>query len=111
MPERLRQNRSTGKLDGGLPDVNYASSCFEGIRSEEIHRVLSRDFRPVLEEFRNCFLWRLIEPAYETNYDLANQDDVETLRRLVAEEYAFYANGGLGCELNGVYRNKLAAGW
>lgn len=41
------------------------------------------------------------------NYDLTSADDVQVLRSLVAEEFAFYANGGLGTELNAVYRPKV----
>lgn len=108
LPERLRFNHSTGWLDESLPDVNYASSCFEGIRSEDIPVALARHFTPDIEHRRDCFLWRFVEVAYARNYDLASDEDVQILRTLVAEEFAFYCNGGLGTELNGVYRAKVA---
>ena len=108
LPERLRINRSEGRVDEGLPDKDFSSSCHEGIRSQDIPGVVARHFTPVVEDRRNCFLWRFTEVAYEANYDLHRPDDIETLRDLVAEEFAFYAGGGLGCELNGAYRGKLA---
>ena len=108
LPERLRFNHSTGRLDESMPDVNYASSCFEGIRSEDIPAALARYFTPETEHRRDCFLWRFVEVAYASNYDLASEEDVQILRTLVAEEFAFYSSGGLGTELNGVYRPKVA---
>ena len=108
LPERLRRNRNTGQVDARLPDLDFGSSCFEGIRSQDIPLALARHFAPVVEDRRNCFLWRLIDLAYEANYAMDNDEDVEILTRLVAEEYAYYANGGIGCEINGVYRSKLA---
>jgi SAM-dependent methyltransferase len=110
LPERLRFNHSTGRLDESMPDVNYASSCFEGIRSEDIPVALARYFTPETEHRRDCFLWRFVEVAYSGNYDLASEEDVQILRTLVAEEFAFYCSGGLGTELNGVYRAKAARG-
>ena len=109
LPERLRFNRLLGRVDEQLPDLDCASSSFEGIRSDEIPLVLSRYFAPIAEERRNCFLWRLVDLPYAANYDPARDEDAATLRKLVAEEYAFYAGGGLGCELNGIYRGKLGA--
>ena len=111
LPEHLRYNRNTKSVDARLPDVDYAASCFEGIRSEDITRALVRDFMPLVQEQRNCFLWRMIDLSYIDNYDLANPSDVHILKSLVAAEYAFYSCGGEGCELNGVFRSKLAPGW
>lgn len=108
LPERLRYNHYTGQVDASLPDLDFGSSCFEGIRSQDIPLVLARYFMPVVEDQRQCFLWRLIDLAYAANYSATNDEDVAILRRLVAEEHAFFANGGIGCEINGVYRSKLA---
>lgn len=107
LPERLRHNHSTGKLDIGLPDDDYASSCFEGVRSQDITQALSRYFVPVIEDRRNCFLWRFMDPAYQGNYDLGNPGDIELIQSLVRAELAFYADGGLACELNGVYESRF----
>ena len=104
LPERLRFNHGTRRLDSCLPDVDCASSCFEGIRSEEIPLALARYFRPEVEHRRDCFLWRFVDVAYAGNYDLKSEEDARILRTLVAEELAFYSSGGLGTELNGVYR-------
>lgn len=106
LPVRLRMNHSTGRLDEELPDIDCASGCLEGIRSQDIPEALARYFSPVQEDRRNCFLWRFMEVAYAANYDLSRQDDLATVRRLVAEEFAFWCGGGLGTELNGVYRPK-----
>lgn len=106
-PEDLRRNRNSGALDARPPDFDFGSSGFEGVRSEDLLQAVARHFTVVEETIRNCFLWRLIDLAYIGNFDLARPRDVDVLRRAVAEEFAFYANGGLGCELNGVYRDKL----
>jgi len=106
LPERLRANRGTGRIDEGLPDADCSANSFEGIRSEDIPVALARHFLPIVEHRRDCFLWRLVDVAYAGNYDLAAEEDRRILRRLAAEEFAFYANGGLGTELNGAYRTK-----
>lgn len=107
LPERLRLNRNTARVDERLPDLDFGTSGFEGVRSEDLEQAVARFFVPVRHTLRNCFMWRITDLAYIENFDLKRQDDVEEIRRIVAEEFAFYANGGIGCELNGVYRDKL----
>lgn len=109
LPDRLRRNHNTGAIDSRLPDLSFGTSSFEGVRSEDIPAAIARRFSPVQENIRSCFLWRLIDLAYIPNFDVGREEDLAALRMMVAEEYAFYANGGIGCELNGVYRDKLRA--
>lgn len=109
LPAHLRFNHYSGAVDDLLPNVDFSSSNFEGVRSEDIVGALARRFVAVAEDRRNCFLWRCIDLAYISNYDLRREADVQALRMLVAAEFTFYAAGGVGCELNGVYRNKLEA--
>lgn len=107
MPERLRVNSHTGAPDATLPNTDFASSCFEGIRSQEILHVIRRKFVSVREDYRNCFMWRFVESTYGSNFKLENPDDLHQLRRIVAAEYDFWRAGGLSTELNGVYRLKV----
>lgn len=109
LPAHLRRNHNTGVVDERLPDLNFGTSSFEGVRSEDMPAAVARRFTAVQENVRSCFLWRLIDLAYIPNFDVHRESDVEALRMMVAEEYAFYANGGIGCELNGIYRDKLRA--
>lgn len=109
LPERLRMNRNTARVDERLPDLDFGTSGFEGVRSEDLEQALARFFVPVRRTLRNCFMWRITDLAYIENFDLKRPDDVDEIRRIVAEEFAFYANGGIGCELNGIYRDKLGS--
>jgi SAM-dependent methyltransferase len=108
LPHHLRVNRNTGTVDVELPNIDLSLTSFEGIRSEEIPGALARYFRPIVEDRRDCFLWRFIDLAYQENYRLDQAADVDTLRNLVLAEFSHWAEGGFSCELNGIYRSKLA---
>lgn len=105
-PSSRRKNANTCLVDEFLPDVDYSSACFEGIRSEEILSLINRYFLPVEVYLRNCFLWRLFNTAYAANFDLGNPDDVARVREAVSSELLHWANGGVGTELFGVYLGK-----
>ena len=75
LPDRLRRNASTGKVDSTVPETDFSANSFEGIRSEEIEPLLLRYFDPLEMYRKNCFLWRLVNPDYFNNYDLNNQGD------------------------------------
>lgn len=106
LPAHLRFNAERGAVDQSLPNPDFSSSCFEGIRAGDIQEVVRRWFLPVEEDLRNAFLWRFVDNAYVVNYDLSDPSDLGHLRALVLEEADFWQHGGLGSELNGVYRPK-----
>lgn len=106
LPERLRVNAHTGQIDHELPSNDFASTTFEGIRSEEIEPLLNRWFSPVLVAKSNCFLWRLVNLAYCNNYDLNRQEDRLEIIRLINAELAFYFSGGKPSELYGVFKPR-----
>jgi len=75
LPERFRRNAFTRKVDSAIPETDFSANSFEGIRSEEIESLLLRYLEPVEMWRRNCFLWRLVNPAYFHNYHLNHQED------------------------------------
>lgn len=110
LPERLRWNRESQRVDEHFPNPDYSTSCFEGIRSADIPDALSRWFLPVEVDLRNCFLWRFVNLTYAANFDLTRDDDVGHLKRIAAADAVFWSMGGRGTELNGVFRPKTIAG-
>lgn len=106
LPERFRRNAFTRKVDSTVPETDFSVNSFEGIRSEEIEPLLLRYFDPVEMSRMNCFLWRLVNPAYFHNYDLNSQEDRYILLSLVAAEYNLWKSGGRAAESHSVYRRR-----
>ncbi|MCX6650724.1 MAG: class I SAM-dependent methyltransferase [Methanomassiliicoccales archaeon] len=106
LPEKFRLNRNTGTVDTEIPDNDYSVGCFEGIRSEDIEPTLERWFKPLDVFRRNCFLWRLLNLAYNDNYNAQNLDDRQLIVRMVEAELDHFKNGGRGTELFGVYKPR-----
>jgi len=106
LPERFRRNAHTGKVDSTVPESDFSANSFEGIRSEEIESLVLRYFEPVELFRKNCFLWRLVNPAYFSNYNLTNQEDRNTVLSLVAAEYNLWKHGGRPTESHSVYRRR-----
>jgi SAM-dependent methyltransferase len=106
LPERFRRNAFTGQIDSTVPETDFSANSFEGIRSEEIESLLLRYLDPVEMWRRNCFLWRLVNPAYFHNYDLNNQEDRYIVLSLVAAEYNLWKNGGRPAESYTIYRRR-----
>lgn len=104
LPADLRRNAYTGEVDMRLPDKDASASCFEGIRSSEIEQLLLTYFEPVHLYRRNCFLWRLLDQAYFSNYNLKNETHRRTVLHFVAEEFNHWKNGGRPTECFNVYR-------
>jgi SAM-dependent methyltransferase len=105
-PERIRHHRILQQVDAALPNVDCSSSSFEGVRAEDVLELLHRFFDPEREHLRNCLLWRLTDPAYGPNFDVADAHDAELLRRCVAEDVLCWLQGGRATELNGIYRRR-----
>jgi SAM-dependent methyltransferase len=106
LPEVFRRNAHTGAIDAALPTSDFSAATFEGIRSSEIEALLLGWFEPVHLFRRNCFLWRILEQTYFSNYDLANEEHRRTILRLVAAEYNLWKNGGRPTESHSVYRKR-----
>lgn len=104
LPDRLRRNRHTGVVEESLPDIDYSTGTFEGIRSQDIEPLLSRYLHPVDLYRRNCFLWRLVDLSYADNYDMHDPADLQWLRRAVQAELAHFHDGGRPAELHGIFR-------
>ena len=107
LPARLRRNHHTGVVDERLPDDDYGSGTFEGIRSQDILPLLTDRLDPVDVHRRNCFLWRLVNQAYNGNYDMSDPEDVARLQGFVLAELAHFRDGGRPTELHGVFRKRL----
>lgn len=106
LPERLRFNRGSAVTDGNLPNTDFSSGTFEGIRSEDIEPVLARYLEPVHVYRRNCFLWRLVDLAYAENYRMDSDEDLLWLQRAVNLELDHFRSGGRPTELHGVFRRR-----
>jgi SAM-dependent methyltransferase len=106
LPERFRRNAFTGNVDSSVPETDFSANSFEGIRSEEIESLLLRYLDPVEMWRRNCFLWRLVNPAYFHNYDLNSEEDRYVVLSLVAAEYNLWKRGGRATESHSVYRRR-----
>ncbi|MFH1599386.1 MAG: class I SAM-dependent methyltransferase [Pseudomonadota bacterium] len=105
-PEEKRRNAGTGRVDARLPAIDYSRACFEGIRSQDIEILLGRYFLPVDVHVRDCFLWRLVDPAYAGNFDLADPADLALLKAAAKAEARHWIEGGRGTSVNGVWRSK-----
>ena len=105
-PEAKRLNRHTGKIDAVLPDTDFSSACFEGIRSQDILDQLDRYFLPVACHLRSAFLWRLVDMTYAANFDLTLAADRQLLMDAAVDEALHWACGGRGTGLWAAYRSK-----
>lgn len=105
-PEQKRRNANTGAVDARIPDQDYSSSSFEGIRSQDIEAQLSRYFLPLQVHLRDAFLWRLVDAAYAGNFDLSVAGDRRLLQQAVLAEARHWLEGGRGTSLNGAWRAK-----
>jgi SAM-dependent methyltransferase len=106
LPGRYRKNAATGRVDDFLTDHDFSTSCFEGIRSEELEHLLEANFLPEHVYKKNAFLWRLVDATYGDNFDLTRAEDLAALRGLVAAEATHWSLGGRSTELHGIYRKK-----
>jgi SAM-dependent methyltransferase len=103
LPKKFRFNHHTKEFDSTIPRNDYSIDCFEGIRAEEIERVISRRFATKLITKNNSFLWRLVNLAYADNYELNNKDDLKIIEELVRAEILHFRKNHDGTTLNAVY--------
>jgi len=106
LPAPFRRNAHTGKADRTLPDNDFSAATFEGIRSSEIEPLLLQHFEPVQIYRRNCFLWRMMDSTYSTNYEPSNDAHRRIVLRLVAAEYNLWRDGGRPTEMHAVYQRR-----
>jgi hypothetical protein len=51
-------------------------------------------------------LWRMLNAAYFSNYDLSNHEHCHWILTLVVAEYNLWKNGGRPTESHSVYRRR-----
>jgi SAM-dependent methyltransferase len=110
LPEDLRRNAHTGRIDRVISDIDFSGNTFEGIRSSEIERVLEELFEPVEVSRHNCFMWRMLENTYFANYDLSDDTHRRIVLELVAAEYNLWRKGGRATQCYGVYQPRRTLG-
>lgn len=106
LPEKYRVNRnpgSEGGIDSDLPNFDCSLVCFEGIRSEDILPVLDARMKRQVSVSSDCFLWRLVNLAYQDNYSLTNPEDIEIIDRAIELEVEHFKAGGHPTTFNGVF--------
>jgi len=106
LPEELRLNKATGRVDAVLPCIDHATSMFEGVRSQDIESVLADFFEPVQLARFNCFAWMFIDRRYHDNYDLRQGSHRQWLRQIAAADLAHWLDGGRSSELHGVFKPR-----
>jgi hypothetical protein len=110
LPERLRLNHThyaAPRVDLNLPNFDCSLSTFEAIRSEEIEPILHRSFQPLDCCRDNCFLWRLFELAYMSNFDTASSEDRDLIIQAVQADVQHLVRGTLRANaLDGVFAVK-----
>jgi SAM-dependent methyltransferase len=106
LPIKYKKNLHTNNIDFELPDIDCSITSFEGIRSEEIEKNIDRWFYPLNTHRGNCFLWRIINQAYSDNYNINNSEDRLWIAKLVNAEINYFRSGGIGTELNGIYKPR-----
>ena len=110
LPPELRRNSHTGQIDQVIPDIDFSASSFEGIRSSEIESIMQAVFEPILVWRGNCFLWRIFEMTYFSNYDLSDAEHRRIVLEFVVAEYNLWMRGGRPTQCFAVYqRNRGAA--
>jgi SAM-dependent methyltransferase len=105
-PADKRRNSGSGAVDERVPDTDFSSACFEGIRSQDIPGMVERHFLPLQVHLVDAFLWRLVDGAYAGNFDLAQAGDRRFLQQAVVAEARHWLEGGRGTSLNGAWRAK-----
>jgi hypothetical protein len=106
-PEKYRWNHSAGtepRLDATLPNLDCSVVSFEGLRSNEIEQQLASVFQTEWVDKRSCFVWRLFEPAYGSNFDTSSAADRAIIEAAARADLSLMERGGRPVELNGVFR-------
>ncbi len=106
LPDSFRRNSYTGEIDPVIPDIDFSASSFEGIRSSEIEPIMQRFFEPVQVSRANCFLWRVFEMTYFSNYDMKDTAHRQIVLEAVVAEYNLWKKGGRPTQSSGAFRRK-----
>lgn len=106
LDEKYRHNRTTGKIDPVLLDLDHSIGCFEGIRCEAIERTLNRYLQPKHVAKHNCLIWKLFSPTYSDNYDMSKERDRALVDEAVEMDAILHEQHSLGVELNAVYAKR-----
>jgi ubiquinone/menaquinone biosynthesis C-methylase UbiE len=103
LPEKYRFNQHTKRFDSTIPKNDYSIDCFEGIRADQIEKIISRRFATQSISRNNSFLWRFVNLAYANNYDLKKIEDMQVLEKLVRAELSHFNKVHDGTTLNAIY--------
>lgn len=103
LPEKYRFNQHTKRLDSAIPKNDYSIDCFEGIRADQIEKIILRRFATQSISRNNSFLWRLVNLAYADNYDLKKIEDIHVIEKLVRAELLHFNKHHDGTTLNAIY--------
>lgn len=106
-PEKYRWNHTAAaerRLDTRLPNIDCSVVSFEGLRSNEIERLVASVFKSEWVDKRSCFVWRLFEPAYGSNFDTSSAADRAIIEAAALADLVLMERGGRPVELNGVFR-------
>jgi SAM-dependent methyltransferase len=103
LPPELRKNAITGEVDATLSNYDCSLSSFEGVRADEIEPVFAQCFQADWLDRRSTVLWRLIDAAYVSNYDVSRTEHRDWVSRVVELDYELHANGAPASSMNAVY--------
>jgi SAM-dependent methyltransferase len=109
-PEKYRWNHTATaepRLDASLPNVDCSVVSFEGVRSNEIEQLMASVFKTEWADKRSCFVWRLFDTAYGSNFDTSCAADRAMIEAAALADLSLMERGGRTVELNGVFRPLL----
>ncbi len=82
MPDRYKFNTRSKKFSETFPNTDFSTSGFEGIRSQDIMRLINERFGYSHFYAFGGIVERFINRAYGPNYSTAKVDDREFVKRL-----------------------------
>ena len=75
MPKRYRMNNRLKRVQATFPDTDFARNSFEGIRAQDIQRLLNERFGYTCFYAYGGIVERFVNRAFGGNFDPANEDD------------------------------------
>jgi SAM-dependent methyltransferase len=105
LPERLRRDNYSGRIDSRVPNVDHSVNSFEAVRSEDIMPLLLRCFEPVGYVLYDAYVSLLLDFRYGPNYNLENPADRALVEEIVRGDREAIESGALRpTAMFGIYR-------
>jgi hypothetical protein len=105
LPERLRRDNYSGRIDSRVPNVDHSVNSFEAVRSEDIMPLLLRCFEPVEYVLYDAYVSLLLDFRYGPNYNLENPADRALVEEIVRGDREAIESGALRpTAMFGIYR-------